>query len=109
MLEQLDDDSFFDQIRATGRPSLVAFTSPSCGHCHAMKPTIEAIASRYAPIMGVYNVDVSRNGVLSSMFVSDGVPTLVLFDRRGEKVGELVGGRPMDSVMDWIDPFLRSA
>jgi thioredoxin len=68
-----------------------------CGPCHALAPTIDALARDYAGRVLVGKLDVDANPTTAARFEVRGIPTLLLFDR-GRLVDRLVGVQPRGAI-----------
>ena len=73
----LDQDNFQQEIVAHEGVSLVDFWADWCGPCHAIAPTIDAIAAEGGVRVG--KLDVSSNPELAEAHGVSSIPTLVIF------------------------------
>lgn len=85
-------EASFDDIVSSAPQVLVKFTAAWCPPCHALSPTLEAIAATRAGLV-VVEVDADEEQGLGARFGVRGLPTLVVF-RDGRPTGQLVGNQP---------------
>ncbi|MEO2045668.1 MAG: trypsin-like peptidase domain-containing protein [Pirellulales bacterium] len=62
-------------LQAAGETVLLGFSSPSCGPCHQMRPTIQQLIQRGYPIQ---EIDISRNAALKRHYKITQVPAFVV-------------------------------
>jgi thiol-disulfide isomerase/thioredoxin len=76
------DDSAFDAQSLRGKPTLVMFASPTCGHCIAEMPIAQkAVAAEQANLVAVFVVGAKRHA--ASVAKSTGFTAPVLVDEQG--------------------------
>jgi len=85
-LEMLDETAFERRVLSDPSPVLVSFTTPWCGPCRALKPTLEALAGR----VRVFLIDADANPTVSVRFGVRGFPTTIAF-ANGAEVGRQLG------------------
>ena len=73
--------------RPDGRPTVVAFSSPSCGVCRtAQRPALAVLEQRAGGMLRVVHVDVVECPEAARAFGILTVPATVVLDRRGAVV-----------------------
>lgn len=96
----------FDQIvLKSGKPALVEFFAPWCGHCKTLAPVYEELAANFAHAenkVTVAKVDADEHRELGKRFGVQGFPTLKWFDGKSDKPEEYNGGRDLESLSAWI-------
>ena len=67
-----------------GRPTVVAFSTPSCGACRtAQEPALTALQAKLGDGLRVIHVDAADRPEVASTFGVLTVPATVVLDRRG--------------------------
>lgn len=80
---------------ADGRPTLVEFYADWCEACRSMAPAMEAMERRHQGALDVVllNVDNPRWQPQIDSYSVNGIPHLELFDRGGQRLGQVIGAR----------------
>ena len=86
------DDTFSDDVLASGTPVLVDFWATWCGPCKMVAPVLEEIASEKAGALTVAKLDVDENPSTARDFQVVSIPTMILF-KDGEPVKRIVGAK----------------
>ena len=98
--------SNFDQvIIKSGKPALVEFFAPWCGHCKNLAPIYEELAQSFAfaeDKLSIGKVDADDHKELGRRFGVQGFPTLKWFDGKSDKPQDYNGGRDLESLSKWI-------
>ena len=75
---ELTDDTFDASISKAGR-TFVMFYAPWCSHCHALKPTWDALAENLDGKVQVARVDATKERTLSVRMSIRNYPTLIMY------------------------------
>ncbi len=86
------DDSFSDDVLASGKPVLVDFWATWCGPCKMVAPVLEEIATEKAGELTVAKLDVDANPATARDFQVVSIPTMILF-KGGQPVKRIVGAK----------------
>lgn len=95
----------FDEVVLAGKPALVEFFAPWCGHCKTLAPIYEELAQTFAfaeDKVTIAKVDADENRSLGKRFGIQGFPTVKWFDGKSDKPEEYNGGRDLESLSAFI-------
>jgi thioredoxin 1 len=104
-VQELNDQSFADSLRADATPVLVDFSATWCAPCKALAPTIDAVANEYSGRLRVYKVDIDQAADTAAQFGVSSVPTCIFF-RDGKEVDRFIGNQDLRSVRQRIEKVL---
>jgi len=91
------DATFGATVERATAPVLLDCWAEWCGPCHALAPTIDALARAWAGRVVVGKLDVDANPDTAARFDVRSIPTLLLF-RDGRLVDRLVGVQPRATI-----------
>lgn len=95
----------FDAVIGKGKPGLVEFFAPWCGHCKNLAPTYEQLADAFSHAKDkVVIAKVDADGVgrpLGQKYEVSGYPTLKWFDEKGNAEA-YEGGRDLDALATFV-------
>lgn len=98
--------SNFDKIVLSGKPALVEFFAPWCGHCKNLAPVYEQLAQEFAfaknDKLTIAKVDADREKSLGKRFGIQGFPTIKYFDGKSETPEDYNGGRDLESLSQFL-------
>ncbi|KAJ3521547.1 hypothetical protein NM208_g13242 [Fusarium decemcellulare] len=98
--------SNFDKVvLKSGKPTLVEFFAPWCGHCKKLAPVWEELALTYEHAkdkVQIAKVDADAQRDLGKRFGIQGFPTLKYFDGKSDKPEEYKSGRDLESLTEFI-------
>src|SRR4051794_6691381 len=89
-------DNFDDIVLKSGKPALVEFFAPWCGHCKTLAPVYEELAGTFASVkdkVTIAKVDADAHKDLGRRFGVQGFPTLKWFDGKSDTPSDYSSGR----------------
>jgi len=109
ILHQLDASSPSPEaVAASNRPTVMEFYADWCAACRDGAAGLSLLEARYAPDVNFVVVDAANeaNAALVDKWGVDGIPRLVLLDRRGAVLTNFIGGVPKEILAEDIDAML---
>ena len=94
-----------DIVLKSGKPALVEFFAPWCGHCKTLAPIYEELASSLEFAKDkviIAKVDADAEKSLGQRFGVQGFPTLKWFDGKSDKPEDYKSGRDLESLTAFI-------
>ncbi|RAL13957.1 putative disulfide isomerase [Aspergillus homomorphus CBS 101889] len=98
-------NNFDSIVLKSGKPALVEFFAPWCGHCKNLAPTYEELSQAFAHAtdkVTVAKVDADEHRDLGRKFGVQGFPTLKWFDGKSDTPEDYKGGRDLESLTAFI-------
>ncbi|KAI9768231.1 MAG: hypothetical protein M1840_005061 [Geoglossum simile] len=98
-------DNFDKVVLKSGKPALVEFYAPWCGHCKNLAPIYEELAQNFhfaEDRLVIGKVDADDHKSLGKRFGVQGFPTLKWFDGKSDKPTEYNGGRDLESLVNFV-------
>ncbi|RDA93475.1 hypothetical protein CP533_2644 [Ophiocordyceps camponoti-saundersi (nom. inval.)] len=101
----LTPSNFDDVVLKSGKPTLVEFFAPWCGHCKKLAPVYEELALSFQHAKNkvqIAKVDADAERSLGKRFDVQGFPTLKYFDGKSDKPEEYNQGRDLETLSSFI-------
>lgn len=101
----LEPKNFDDIVLKSGKPALVEFFAPWCGHCKNLAPVYEELGTNFqhaSDKVSVAKVDADNHKSLGKRFGVSGFPTLKWFDGKSDTPTDYTGGRDLESLSKFI-------
>lgn len=98
-------DNFDKIVLRSGKPALVEFFAPWCGHCKKLAPIWEELGQNFAfaeDKVSIGKVDADEHKELGRRFGVQGFPTLKWFDGKSDTPTDYNGDRNLDSLSAFI-------
>jgi protein disulfide-isomerase A6 len=96
--------NFEDVVLTSGKPTLVEFFAPWCGHCKQLAPVYEDLAHtfEFSKNVQIGKVDADDHRDLGKTYGVQGFPTLKFFDGKSNTPTDYKGGRDLESLTAFI-------
>lgn len=98
--------SNFDKVvLKSGKPTLVEFFAPWCGHCKNLAPVYEELAQAFAHAsdkVTIAKLDADEHRSIGKKYGVQGFPTIKFFDGKSDTPIEYSGGRDLESLSAFV-------
>lgn len=97
--------NFDDIVLKSGKPALVEFFAPWCGHCKTLAPIYEELGAAFEfakDKVTIAKVDADANKELGRRFGVQGFPTLKWFDGKSDTPSDYQSGRDLESLSAFV-------
>ena len=104
-MNELNDQSFKDEVIKSEKPVLVDFWSPTCPPCIMLGPIIEEIAKDFEGKVKVGKLNVMENPETAGKYKIVGIPTIIIF-KNGEPIERATGLRSKEAIADKLNSII---
>jgi thioredoxin 1 len=104
-LQTLTAQNFSEEVLRAPDVVVVDFWAPWCAPCRLIAPIVEDLAGALAGRARFGKVNVDENGALTVEQGVMSIPTLLVF-KRGVEVERVVGAKPKEALLSFIEPHL---
>jgi len=102
-LKNLTDENFQKEIKESGKKSLIQFSTNWCNPCKILKPIMEEISNEMSDKLNFFYMDTDESPSTPTLFSIRSVPTLILFDEKGEQKSVKVGATSKSNVISFLN------
>ncbi|CAO2836606.1 unnamed protein product [Amaranthus hypochondriacus] len=101
----LSSENFDEVVLDKSKDVLVEFYAPWCGHCKALAPIYEKVATAFKldEDVVIASLDADKYRDLAEKYGISGFPTLKFFPKNNKDGEEYEGGRDMDDFVSFIN------
>jgi len=104
-MNELNDQSFEDEVIKSEKPVLVDFWSPTCPPCTTLGLIIEEIAKDFEGKVKVGKLNVMENPETAGKYKIVGTPTIIIF-KNGEPIERATGLRSKEAIADKLNSII---
>ncbi len=97
----ITDQSFDDEVFASGLSVLVDCWAPWCAPCRMVGPILDELAKKYRTRLKIVKINMDENAQTSAKYHVMSIPTLMLV-KNGKIVDTLVGALPREDLEQQI-------
>ncbi len=94
----------FSEVKES-KIAVVDFSATWCNPCKMLEPVLEEISEEMGDKVAFFNADTDANMQLSMEYKIQSIPALIVF-KDGEPVESMVGFRPKESIVQFIEKHL---
>ncbi len=104
-LQTVDENNFEIEVTHAALPVLVDFWAEWCPPCKKLGPTLEQVAEELQGRLKIVKVNTQEAVALTTQYGIMNIPTMIIF-KNGEEVTRLIGNKPLQKLIEEIEPYL---
>ena len=104
-IQELNENTFKNQVIDSKEITLVDFYAPWCGPCRKMADIMAQIADEYSGKVNVFKLNTDENIKVAKEFSISSLPSILIF-KEGQAKERLVGLMPKSSLINNIEKYL---
>ena len=101
------DHNFEEEVLRSDIPTEVDFWAPWCGPCQRVSPIYDKLAEEYDGRFKFCKINVDENRQTAMKYQIMSIPMQMFFNN-GQKVDEILGAVPEDTIRAKVDGILQS-
>jgi len=106
-IAQITDENFEDEVLGSEVPTEVDFWAPWCGPCQMVIPIYERLSEEYEGRFKFCMINVDENQRTARKYQIMSIP-MQMFFADGQKVDEILGAVPEDTIRTMIEGILKN-
>jgi len=105
---EVTDNNFEEEVLRSDLPTEVDFWAPWCGPCQRVLPIYDKLAEEYDGRFKFCKINVDENRQTAMRYQIMSIPMQMFFNN-GQKVDEILGAAPEDTIRAKVDGVLQSS
>merc|ERR1712157_27020 len=100
----LTDQELRKQLDSTSNtPLLLDIYATWCGPCQIMTAQLDLAAQQFGDKVRLVKLDSDKYSFMAGSLQTQGLPTLILFDKNGKEISRREGALMKDALVNWIE------